>query len=73
MKKDYSIESKEEQKINREINRLRVLYQKGQDKSVTKGENQEFKRLEKSITEFMLHDEVMFDRYIVAYKRAINQ
>lgn len=59
--------------LGKEITRLSVLYKKGQDKGVTKEENKEFKKLEKSVTDSMMKDEVLFDKYVVPFRQAINQ
>jgi len=59
--------------LDKKITKLGVLYKKGCDKGVTREENREFKKLEKSITNSMLKDEVLFDLHIVSFRQAINQ
>ena len=59
--------------LGEKIKRLGVLYKKGRKKGITREENQEFKSLEKLITDAMLKNEVIFDKHIAAFKRAINQ
>lgn len=59
--------------LDKKITRLSVLYKKGCDKGVTKEENREFKKLERSVTDAMMKDEVLFDQHIVSFRQAINQ
>jgi len=59
--------------LGEKITRLSILYKKGCDKGVTREENREFKKLEKSITDSMLKDEIVFDRHVISFRQAINQ
>ena len=52
------------------ISRFGVLCKKGASQGLTREENQEFKRLEKSISNAMLKDELLFDSHIESFREA---
>jgi len=56
--------------LDEKISRFGVLCKRGASQGLTREENQEFKKLEKSISNAMLKNELLFDSHIESFKKA---
>lgn len=56
--------------LDERITRFGALCRKASEKGLTREENREFKRLEKSITNAMMLNEALFDLHLAAFKKA---
>lgn len=56
--------------LDTRIKRFGALCKKGASKGLTKSESQEFRKLEKSISNTMLKDESLYDRHIGLFRKA---